>query len=1419
MSPFGRDTAICGSQDQPCQSIAKAVHQVNWGGEIYLEGDGTKKTFYNCSTPEDRLGIYINKSLKVTGFMAHVFCFGGFNFMKRNDKQRMAFQLSGIVFWQTPLTFDDCHYVKILNCSFRNSSTALSIQIANITNFQLEIEGFSYFHENLQCVEVLLVNNSENGSQVLNINVTDTYFLQNGFHGSPRSYKGGVKIATSKRYPAKSVAAHIIVSCTNVSYVGNRGPFMDLFVPNGLTNETYKNVALNYNKVNKWTLYFSAVKEAHVKFMDFQCIKNPSARCIGIQSGKADVEIRSSFFHKQYIQNGRGAGIFLEAHQNATLKIFNSRFITNQASAGGSLFANSPRGLLSINLTDVFFSDCSARKFGCAIAIGVLPPVRRRHYQAFPRELNFTLKNVTVQKWHGEKSKCTAIEVLLRGGKVTLDNSSFYRRLKTSVDGAFSLRTIGGKTNVTISRCTLIDRAPKKRKGIAFRMVAKNGDAGSVTVTNSLLISNGTKQSALFVSPKYRIKLVNVTAISFHHGFQVVSMPPKNGSFEAKIYVDNCTFINNQYDIMLTLFDPVSVEVTIKNTILTSNETISNSYAIRLMIAPLRHINSSSAVITLDNNTFDSKPSSSFALFFKGKKNLTIRRSKFVNCHYAYHEPKKWYIPANKSGAVFYETATGAVSILTNPDKVMEMGCLQSGSVNNTHPLWQYDSHVSFEDTIFENNVGLITGGVHLSNGFTKFVRCTFQDNFGIKQAGHVYSAYGTGRVDFEDCSFLRKKENMSYHKSTFLYSESGGPLNLINTSMISLVPERNNFPAVDISSGGYVDMDDNSKIQCTEGSKLLLDDATHIVYTERNNMSCGINFTVLKYSCQSCIPGYYSLQKGTSRGLRVNSTVNCISCPFGANCVRTNIAAKPNFWGYSSSSHPPSLQFIGCPEHYCENPLPHSKDYNRCRGNRDGTLCGKCAEGFTETLFSADCTKTAKCHHRWLWIATVMFTTALVLYLLIKPPILGFLADQILWYKRKDRQIKNDLGQGGDCDHSDSGYIKITFYFYQVAEILMDGSTEGLLEKVPFAYLVMSAFSFQVRTVNDSIGCPFAGLTAVTKEFLLSATVLVTMVDVLLIYCVHFFVNIVRRKEKPKLSHYVAVLVEVLLLGYERLAETSLKLMHCVSIGSKKWLFIDGNVQCFQWWQYILLAYIVVFLMPFILVLYCGSWKLYKSTISGYEFLAACIFPLPFILYWSLRGILKRKGSDSTIVREDSKDVLEVLHGPFRPPGGTDRGTLYWESVLIGRRFVLLACRTFIENVMLRMVCMTFACFLMTLHHILTNPYRDPLTNKAETLSLSALTMIAAVNLPRATILSFGFDTGPEKSYLEHLEWIEIGALVFIPVLVSLLVTFAILSQLARFVNFLIKHMRHWFQPCVSASLTDERRPLLDVGVLDGDS
>ena len=130
----------------------------------------------------------------------------------------------------------------------------------------------------------------------------------------------------------------------------------------------------------------------------------------------------------------------------------------------------------------------------------------------------------------------------------------------------------------------------------------------------------------------------------------------------------------------------------------------------------------------------------------------------------------------------------------------------------------------------------------------------------------------------------------------------------------------------------------------------------------------------------------------------------------------------------------------------------------------------------------------------------------------------------------------------------------------------------------------------------------------------------------------------------------------------------------------------------------------------------------------------------------------------------------------------------------------------------MARMVSMAAACLLMAIHHVMKNPYRDPIANKAETLSLTTLTLIAIINLTKATLLAFGITVdGPYRSYLDTLEWFEMISLAFVPVLVSVLVIFAILSQLARLVVFLIKLS---FQLGSPEWPMEQRRPLLDIAI-----
>ncbi|KAJ7371233.1 hypothetical protein OS493_027347 [Desmophyllum pertusum] len=1382
----GDDSESCGMVSRPCKSISRAVRQVDWGGHIFLDGTGTERHPYECRSNYEQLrGILVQKDLTIEGFKStpYISCSSGFHF-DNSTSQELTIVLSGIVFRQTPLMFQDCD-LRIFNCSFQDTSIALNVQITNKTSVHLNIHGSSFFKNNTSCMEIVFHNDARNQGRFLILNISETKFLENGFH-KQRFARG---VMTIKSETAQPSSLHVQISCKKITFVRNYGHFINLDLPTAVTNETYNDFSLVNNTISEFinvplgrkarvhhvvnSLFNSITKKTHVKFNNLRCSHNHLLRCIRIHSDEAQVEIHNSSFYGQRLTKDRGGAMYLNSTVGGSLVLFNCSFRRNIATGGGALFVLSKNGTLTLNITHVNFTQCAAKTYGCAILVGDL-----KSSATYKLIANF--REIRVRDCFDFQGGCYSVRLILSNGKVAINDSSWTDNIKSSTPmNALMIENYGGNTDVTISGCIFVPNiavAP----GVV-RIKGQRQATGRVTIENSIMSNKQDRgYCALRITPEFSIKLTNVVLTSFALSLLIIGLHPRIPSEARPFYlsISNCTFLDNSCDISVNLHDPTHVELRIENTIFTSRYMTRKNVGLYFITRPLDILPFSNAFIKIHNVTFQASPCNLLSLLFEGNKTLQIQRSVFRNgiCNVR----NMWV-----SGV--YETSAGGISVLTTPDKVQSPGCVNKPTTKEIHPLWSYRTHVIFEDNIFEDNTGLIAGAVYISNGYTTFQRCTFLNNFAIQHSGHVYSAYGTGKVDFKDCSFASKKmnttiNNTEYHKSTIFYSESGGPINIHNTTMVSTATERNSHPVIDISHGGYVHMDNNTSIQCAIGSKLLLDNTTHFVYTEKDKSFCRINVTVLKYSCQLCSPGFYSIQKGVSRGLILNNTVECLQCPFGASCIERNIAANPNFWGYPISTDPPSLSFIACPEHYCRQPTSGSEGYNSCQGNRNGTLCGKCSPGYSETLFSAECRKNEECNSYWFWISAILLTTGLALYLLIKPPILFFLGKQILWFKRRqENQVRADLGPNDE--HSESGYIKITFYFYQAAELLMVGSMENLLEKIPFIYIVIAAFNFQVRSINKGLGCPFVGLTAVTKELFLSGAVFVTMTDIVVIYCVHSVINMLRKKEKPSLIHYMAVVMEVLLLGYERLAETSLKLLHCVSIGSGKWLFIDANVPCMQWWQYILLAFIVVFVVPFIIVLYCGSSKLYRASITANEFLASCMLPLPFLIYWFYKQKLTRRGDNFTSLSVPvvNRDVLEILHGPFRPPHNEDKGTLYWESVLIGRRFILLACQAFISNLMLRMVCMVGACFLITLHHVLKTPYRDPMANKAETLSLATLSMIAVINLTKGTLISFGITIdGPYRSYMETLEWFEVCALAFVPALVCILATLAILSQLA---------------------------------------
>ncbi|RMX61164.1 hypothetical protein pdam_00005654 [Pocillopora damicornis] len=319
----------------------------------------------------------------------------------------------------------------------------------------------------------------------------------------------------------------------------------------------------------------------------------------------------------------------------------------------------------------------------------------------------------------------------------------------------------------------------------------------------------------------------------------------------------------------------------------------------------------------------------------------------------------------------------------------------------------------------------------------------------------------------------------------------------------------------------------------------------------------------------------------------------------------------------------------------------------------------------------------------------------------------------------------------------------------------------------------------------TGSIGCPFPGFTVVTKELFFCLKFLATLLSIPLIYTIHRAIS----RWKHSVLAVVAVLTNCLHLGI------------CHPPCSRPFL---GIADAFQrqsvrqrvpdiWWQYLQIVFILAFIIPLVLVLFWGSLMLSKDKLSAKEFLTSCAFPLPFLFIWLFR-YCKRKEDTSQYEylpgnSKDTDDIKRVLYDPFRTASDGDHGTLYWESVLVGRRFLLLTISTFITDPLTRFVCLGIACVLILAHHLLMRPFRDRKANICESLSLVSLTAICTFNLAKVTIIAQGLEpAGPKQILFHALKWIEVALLGFLPAMAFILVVLVALSQVVRLLYHCVK-------------------------------
>ena len=478
------------------------------------------------------------------------------------------------------------------------------------------------------------------------------------------------------------------------------------------------------------------------------------------------------------------------------------------------------------------------------------------------------------------------------------------------------------------------------------------------------------------------------------------------------------------------------------------------------------------------------------------------------------------------------------------------------------------------------------------------------------------------------------------------------------------------------------------------------------------------------------------------------------------------------------------------------------------CLGNRSGELCGQCSDTYSETLYSTHCRPSHECNDYWFLIVALIYVFLIALYFTFKPSIIPSIKRHLFWFNNCN--VANE-------EEFDRGYVKIVFYLYQAADLLLVSNSSRRILKAKFIEPIVGLFNFHQKFSSSGLVCPFPGLTVVTKRLFSASQVFGTCVMIGLIYVVHWGVQKLRFRGQgaPSVGPYLGGILQTMLLGYATLASASFDLLRCVPIGSDKRLFYDGNVECFQWWQYILIVLICVLFVPFVLILLWGPVKLFRASISVGQFLFACCFPFPCLLYWIFASNTARNLDIDLPTGEESKIIIEkVIYGPFKRPEDGASLSLSWESVLIGRRLILIVLRAFVSDPMSRLLVMTFFCALFLAHHAFTQPFRDRIANMLETISLLSLVLLATVNVFFTSLLSLAVPLNEHfNTWWDFCEVVEVVILGAVPVVSCLLVFAAMVSQLCRIIFVVCISLRNLFSICFSFGCreqTDETRPII---------
>ncbi|XP_057302954.1 uncharacterized protein LOC130638037 [Hydractinia symbiolongicarpus] len=588
-----------------------------------------------------------------------------------------------------------------------------------------------------------------------------------------------------------------------------------------------------------------------------------------------------------------------------------------------------------------------------------------------------------------------------------------------------------------------------------------------------------------------------------------------------------------------------------------------------------------------------------------------------------------------------------------------------------------------------------------------------------------------------------------------------------------------------------------------------------------------------IAFQCRRCERGMYSLKGDSVTLSMVNRTMSenklvvkksdfrCFRCPPGGKC-EYGIQSKGNFWGYIGKSK--EIEFLPCPTAYCcSEKTKKCVSYNTCNKKRTGILCGACENGHTLNYFSNSCVRKNRCNQWLFWIFYVAYAVFYVVFLMYFKIIFKTLYENLRKLKcgRKKAGIINDLYQytpfqdsmdenmketniyeEEDCPFSNAAVLKtegrqtnvcilglknITFFFYQMQALIEINAPEekGHSYIIHIKHTISIFFNFQLSQLNISNLCPMKDLDALSKASIKLGNVFIIFLILLaLVAIIKIFQRYKNRRNLDavpsgttihKIMKNICICsIQVGLLGYTAVNVFCFHMLNCVSINDKNYLYMQGDIACYNWWQYCILVVTILWIIRFTISVHVSVNMLRRNQITLNQFYPSFAIP-PISLYYYLRSLCTNNTVDVMTNTEDIDKVTEIFIGPYI---SNKNGQLNWEAVLIGRRIIIAALCAFVVNPISKLFFTLLVFHVCLLHHLYVLPYRTRILNHLETGSLSCLIFLNVENLFFAFLYMNDQSSVPAINTMAMVfVWVE-HIVLLLPLLIIIFITLLALCK-----------------------------------------